>query len=144
MIQEQLLILQEILCSHARELTSRLSSCHEPGGAPEEGHQEPRGLVGDLLVEVLEAEAHVESVLSRLVFGVAEERRLAGQQEVGDGSQRPDVRLRERRLVHQQLGRCKGTSGQGRVRSARGLSHYSLSHWALKSHIDVWIVLIIE
>ena len=73
---------------------------HAPGCTLEEHHQEPGGLVGDLFVEVLEAESHVERVLPRLVLRVSEEGRLAGQQEVGDGAQRPDVRLREGRLVH--------------------------------------------
>ena len=93
-----------IIFPRARYLR-RLPPPDEPGRAPEERHQEAGRLVGDLLVEVLEAEAHVECVLARLVISVAEEGRLAGQQQVGDGAHRPDVRLRERRLVHQQLRR---------------------------------------
>lgn len=59
----------------------------------------------DLLVEVLEAVPHEGDVLLGLLVVGAAEGRHARQHDVCQDTQRPDVRLRVRRLVVHDLGR---------------------------------------
>lgn len=65
----------------------------------EQQHQEPGGLLRQILVQVLEPVSDERDVLPGLDVVGAPERRHAGQQCVRDHPERPDVRVRIRGLV---------------------------------------------
>ena len=61
----------------------------------EDPHEKSGGLHGGLLVEPLELESDVGDVILGLVGAVALEGELAGQEDVEEHAQTPDVGLRE-------------------------------------------------
>ena len=66
---------------------------HSPWRPLEDPHEEPGGLHGDLLVEPLELEPHVDDVLPRLLRALPLEGQLAGQHHVQQHAQAPHVGL---------------------------------------------------
>ena len=52
---------------HGTSCTPKVEQIYSRGRPLEDPHEEPRGLHGDLLVEVLELEPHVDDVVPRLL-----------------------------------------------------------------------------